>query len=339
MRRDALGLAATVGLLGAAPALAEECLSGGMPLPFPTLTLAQELEFPTWSGPPLFRQPFATSTVDQLGIFESGCGTDCVVSTYLGAAECGDLAANPIDDEASVSILGFGNVPDAFADVHAVLRPEDAKWSLLAQSFVSPDLAPAFGQTLVSAQVRVGTREVFDVASDETTPQPLQIRLLADSGDLGIDRCMGSIFPRIPSHTLSFRVRDHAAPAAPILRVNRSYAQFFSIDETFDLLVNPDTVLFVDLLLKVGAQATSPNADLLGNTCLGGISTADFSEGPEPAAEGQGVQVFLSPAPSLAVVPRSGLAYEPVPEAEAETGALAAASALAWRARRRRRAG
>lgn len=339
MRAFALGLATTSGLLGAPSALAGECLSGGNPLPFPTITLAQELEFPTWSGVPLFTQPFATATIDQLGIFESGCGSECTVSTYFGAAQCGDLATSPIDDPASIEILGFGGVPLAFADVHATLRAGDAKWSLLAQSFVHPDLAPASGQTLASALVRVGLREVFDVSSDETTPQPLQVRLLVGSDDLGINLCTGPIFNRIPSHQLYFRVRDDAAAALPVLRVNRSYTSFFSIDETFDLVVNPDTVLFVDVLLKVGAQATAPNTDSLSNTCDGGISTADFAEGPGPAAETQGIQVFVSPAPSLTMVPRSGLAYEAVPETEAEFQALAASGVLAWRARRRRRAG
>jgi hypothetical protein len=271
--------------------------------------------------------PFSVVSYEALNLLWANCGGDCVFDTPEGDTQCGNLVATPIDSLV-VSELAGVPVPPAFSEVSAEQSP-NGKWNVAAQAFVSPTFEEDDGSA--SYVFELGTREVIDVSGGSGL-LPLEIGLRAAS-HLGVQFCAGDLFRWIPSHSLRFRVRE-ATTFFPFTRDLVStvyYDQFFVRDEVFAVEVNTPSVLTVDVWFRAIGGATGAN-DIFGNQCRGGLAVLDFAEAPA----GDGIQLFFSPDPSLTLVPRSGIAYAPVPEPGGAFAGLVAFAALVRLDRRNR---
>jgi hypothetical protein len=328
-------LGSAAALAEAAPAAAGECTVGGDEAGN-IVALAQELAMPTWSGGSSgFLEPFATLYQSALGLQGVGC-SPCPFSSDYGDVTCGDLAADPLDHEGVVEIVGIPD-PHAFSGLFAELLP-NARWSLGAQGFILPAAGASQEVTRTFADFEGGFRDVLDVSSAQATPQPLTIDLFMQRGDLGGPvGCIAELLLTRALQTVHFRVReDPVGPAPPVLLVDASTPlQTLELGHNvFPVDVSPNAVLYVDLYHSAAVQATGYNIGL-SEVCDGGNTTLDMRLDLAGTLE-DGIQVFLSPAPTLTVSSRGGLAYEPVPEPM--EGSAAAAVALAMLARRSRRA-
>lgn len=336
MRMRAFHLLAWVAMLGAPPAArAAECLNNGQPINNLPWIAAQELQSPS-SGLSVFGEPFATLTTDQLGIYEWNCSPDCAVSINQGETRCGDLGQDPVEYSDSVTLLGVGITP-AFVELAGGLAP-NGKWSFYGQAVAHPDWAPAANYHYGTMQARLGTREVFDVASSAAGPQPVRFQLVV-GGHLGVRECQGTIFRDIPNHSLYLRIRERTSGSQ---RYYNGWSQFVALNEVLEIQAEPGEVLQVDLLLDIDAEArTGPHQDpLTFESCMGELSIADFAAGIGQVGVDDaydGMQLFVSAPAPMTLTPRSGLVYETVPEPA--SGAAAAGAALLGLARRRRARG
>lgn len=335
MRMRAFHFLAWIALLGAPPvARSAECLNNGQPINNLPFHAAQELEFQS-SGLNVLDEPFATLTTDELGIYEWNCSPNCTVSINRGETRCGDLGQDPVEYSDSVSIVGAPT--PAFVELAGGLAP-NGRWSFYGQAFAHPDWVPASNYHYGTMQVRLGTRELFDVASAVAGPQPVRFQLLVSS-HLGARGCQGNLFRDIPGHSLYLRITERTQGGQ--LYYN-GWSQFVATNEVFEIEVEPGEILQVDTLLKIGAEArTGPHFDpITFDTCLGELSIADFAAGIGQVGvddPNDGMQLFVSAPAPMTLTPRSGLAYETVPEPA--SGAAAAGAALFGLARRSRARG
>jgi hypothetical protein len=308
------------GLIAGAPAVeAGECVVNANPVP--PQTLAQQLKGVGSLPGQLAGVPYSVVDYGGVNVLWTGCAAECVLNDYPGDTQCGNLVETPID---SLVVTEIAAVPDplAFSEVSAEQSP-NGKWNVAANAFISPEFEEPNGAATYSFEL--GTREVIDVGGGPGT-KPLDIRLRVGS-HLAIQQCVGGLFTWIPHHNLQFRVTELTTFTTLIPSVY--YDQFFLIDDTFTIDVYPGLVLVLDVYFDAGASATGAN-DIFGNQCTGGIATLDFAEGPER----DGIQLYLSPDPSITLTPRSGMIYE-VPEADAGPAAIAVLLALATRRARR----
>lgn len=299
--------------------------------------LALELREPTWNGGTAgLLEPFATIFQDELGLTGANCSSpsDCPFSDYYGKATCGDLVADPLDHYGLVD-LGSPE-PIAFSELAADLLP-DATWSVAAQGLITPAAGASQEVTRTYASFSGGFRDVLDVSSPETTPQSLLIDVRVRRGDFGAVGCFGEILRRIaPLDELRFRVLADPVGNDPAeLKVDASSgAGSLGLGHNvFPIEVSPNSTLFLDVYVANSVQATGYN---IFEGCSGGHAIFDMGRDAN-GTEQDGVQVFLTPAPTLTVSSRGGLGYEPVPE-PVEGAVSVAVAALAALARQHRRA-
>jgi hypothetical protein len=333
MRRRPFAILVCVGaLLHGRAAQGGACLDDGSPVTLDPSAISQALQLDDFGSDPL-REPFAMYYVEQVQVAATGCGSACATLQYRGAVECGDLtqAAFP---EARLDLL---TGDDAFGSIQAELLPI-GKWNLRTEAFLSAaygGMNPALQS--VSAFAEIGLREVLDVSSSASARQRLDVRL-----QLGIDvgvagACGADGYTTPPSRALRYSIFEDPAGAGGLEQLaSGSYglAPFFGVDEIVPVDVSPNGAVFVSVWLDVSSQADPGGYLSLPpySYCPGGISLGDAFDDPEPidpGDDGEGLQLSMSWAPALTVVPRSGLAYEPVPEPGRNGASLAALAALA----------
>jgi hypothetical protein len=322
-----------VTLLDGGGARAGECTAGGDETSNIVL-LANELRQPAWSGGlDGSLEPFATLYQESLGILGDGCAGSCPFSGDYGDVTCGDLAADPLDHEGVVEIAGVPD-PTAFTGLFAELLP-NARWSLGAQGYISPAAGASREATRTFANFEGGFRDVLDVTSAQATPQPLAIDLFVGRGDLGGPvGCFAELLHVDALQTVRFRVREDAVgPGSPVMLVDVTSEPGGDIElghNVFQVEVSPNAVVYVDLYQSAGVQATGDNTTTSAE-CDGGLATLDTRLDLAGTLE-DGIQVFLSPAPTLSVVSRGGLGYQPVPEPGAGIAGATAIAVLALQA-------
>lgn len=299
-------------LVGAMPAGAGPCTAGGNETDNIVL-LAQELAFPTWGGGSAgLDQPFATIFQSSLGYLGLGCSGSCPFSSDFGDVTCGDLVADPLSHADFIELGGIPN-PNAFTELFADLLPT-ARWSLGAQGFISSSTGRSREVTRTFADFQGGFRDVLDVSSPATTPQPVSINFYMGRGDLdGPLGCVNDILNIPAPLTVAFRVReDPVGPTPPVMLVDVSTTfQTLALGgNSFQVNVRPNSVLYVDVYQEGAAQATG---DHVVPDCGGGYTTLDVRLNPFGTPL-DGLQVYITPAPTLNVVSRGGLTYAPVPE-------------------------
>lgn len=331
MRERTLLFLAGAFVLGLAEAAgAGECASGNV-------SLALELQNPSWIGGSAgLRDPFATIYQESLGLQGLNCSdpSDCPFSEYVGDATCNDLAADPLEDYGRVQLGEIPTEPIAFTEIAAELLP-NARWGVAAQGFITPAAGASHDVALTYATFRGGFRDVLDVSSDATTPQSLLIDVVVGRGD-GLEvGCFGDVLVRRGLvNDLRFRVRaDPADDGQPGLVVNADwdYGTIGLGHNVFPVEVNPDSTLWLDVYVAAGPQATGYN---VFDECPGGHATFDMRL-DSTGTERDGIQVFLTPAPTLTVTSRGGLTYEPVREPGSGAAAIVSAGAISGIARRR----
>jgi hypothetical protein len=323
-------------LAGAAPVHAGECTAAPGDETGNIVALAQELAMPTWAGGSAgFLEPFATVYQSALALQGPGCSPGCPFSADYGDVTCGDLVADPLDHEGSIEVTGIPD-PHAYTALLAELLP-DARWSLGAQGFILPAAGASQEFTRTFADFEGGFRDVLDVSSAQATPQSLAIDVFVARGDIADPSgCIADVLVTRAPQTVGFRVReDPVGPAPAVLLVDAS-TTFGTLElghNPFQIEVGPNAVLYVDVYHAAQVQATGYNVGT-SEDCNGGLATLDLRLDPAGTFD-DGIQVFLSPAPALAISSRGGLAYAPVPEPAGGAAALAALAGL--RARRRAR--
>lgn len=312
------------------PAGAGECASSNV-------SLALELRQPTWTGGSAgLREPFATLFQESLGLQGLNCtgDADCPFSEYYGDATCDDIAADPLDDYGRVEIAG-APIPIAFTEIAAELLP-NARWGVAAQGFITPAAGASQDVIRTYATFQGGFRDVLDVSSDETTPQAFLIDVFVARGDFGEVGCFGDVLRRIaPLQELRFRVLadpEGSDPAVLAVNADSDLGTIGLGHNVFPIEVAPDSTLWLDVYVAAAPQATGYN---IFEECNGGHAIFDMRL-DATGTERDGIQVFLTPAPTLTVTSRGGLTYEPVPE-PGSAAAGAAFAALAALARRRPR--
>jgi hypothetical protein len=263
--------------------------------------------------------PFSVVSLQQNSISWVGCAEDCIYQQNLGETQCGNLVESPIEAFYSAMIAGIPN-PPAFSQVVADQFP-NGKWTIGGSAFTSNTFHQPGSSAAFSFEL--GTREYIDVASSSGNELPVSIGLRARS-HLGLAGCLvnGGIFNWFPLHEMRFRVTEtsDAPPFTRDLVPTQYYSQFVKAEEVFTVDVRPNSVLTVDLHFEGSGNATGAQ-DLSGNQCPGGYVFLDFF-----LHTADGIQVFFSPAEGLTLTPRSGIVYEPVPEAA--TGGVAAILAM-----------
>jgi hypothetical protein len=328
MPRSIAAAACAVGLAVAQSAQADECpLVNGNAIP--PSSFASELENGYGSLPgQLAGVPFSVVSYESADIFWTGCAGECLINEYPGETACNDLVATPLDSFIRSEIAAVGD-PPAFSEVSAE-QWANGKWDVFATSFVIPAWENIGGSA--SYIFELGTRDVIDVSSAEEGLKPLRIRMQARS-HLGVNDCNPDLglFSWIPNHYTRFRVTEET-PGPPLTRtlVPTTYHEnFFGADDVFDVEVSANSTLTVDVYFRASANATGA-MDVFGDQCSGGIAILDF-------AEDDGILVSYSPDPSLTFAPRSGIAYQTVPEPGTIGGVGGAGGALATLASRARR--
>ena len=326
MRIGSIAAAACAVALAVAPsAPAGECplVNGNV---IPPSSFATELEVGFGSLPGQYAGiPFSVVSYGGANIFWNGCASDCLINDYPGDTECGNLVQAPLDVPIRSEIAAVGD-PPAFSEV-AAEQWTNGKWDVYGIGFVSPVWEEISGSA--SYSVELGTREIFDVSSTETGLKPLRIRMQALS-HLGVNDCNPNtgVFSWIPTHGTRFRVEEvtEGPPFTRTVVPTTYHDQFFAADDFFDVEVNANSTLTVDVFFHASANATGAQ-DVFGDQCSGGVAILDF-------AQDDGIKLSFSPDSSLTFAPRSGLAYDTVPEPHEGAG-LVALGALAQRARRR----
>jgi len=302
------------------------------------VALAQELAFPTWfGGGSGFLEPFATLYQSSLGYVGLGCSGSCPFSSDFGDVTCGDLVADPLSHSGVVELVGIPD-PNAITALSADLLP-DARWSLGAAGFISSSAGGSMAVTRTFADFEGGFRDVLDVSSQATTQQPISIDLYVGRGDLpGPVGCLGEILRTRPPHTIHFRVReDPVGPAPPVMLIDAS-SDFQTLQyghNPFEVQVRPNGVLYLDVYQAAAVQAIGTSY-ASNPACNGGHATLDVRLDVTGTLQ-DGLQVFLSPAPTLSVISRGRLDYQTVPEPG--IGASCAAGVLGLLALRTRARG
>jgi hypothetical protein len=307
-----------VATLAAFDAWAGECVANSGPVAPATLASELEAGFGFLPGE-LSNVPFSVVSYgyQQVQITWAGCGQDCVFATYPGDAQCGDLVSTPVESNVSREIVGIPN-PNALSTVFAG-QVDGGRWNVLAQALVNP----SWDETNKSAAYSfdLGTREVIDVGGSAGA---VDIHLRARSTLIGRG-CVGNFVEWIPLHKMRFRVTERTTFTT--LVQTQFWDQFFDVDETFTIAVQPGWVLQVDLYFDVFANATGET--FIGTDyCAGAIANLDFTSPPA----GEGLQLFYDPDPGVTLTPRSGIVYE-VPEPSAAAAAVIAIVLLAARKR------
>lgn len=338
MRSGAIAMAIGVAFFGSAAARAGECTAGADETANIVL-LAQELDFPTWTGGSDGKlEPFSTIYASSVGILGDGCAGDCpFLENEYGDVSCGELAADLLEFDGIVEIAGIPD-PPAFTMVLADLYP-NGRLSVGAQGFISPASGNSREATRTFGDFQAGYREVFDVSSAASTPQPVVVNFYIGRSDhQGLDGtvCHAEILDRNVNPTVKFRLRQVPAsgPPTPEMLIDVTWDDLDLGNNYFVVEMLPDAVVYMDLYVAAQVQATGDNT-LVGEQCDGGLATCDFFDSSAPGDDLDGFQVYLSPAAGLAMVPRSGLAYEAAPEAGAIGAAAVALASLVLRARRR----
>lgn len=310
---------------------AGECVVNSNPVEPSTLAFALEAGSGASLPGQLAGVPFSVVSLQQNSITWSGCAEDCIYQQNLGETQCGNLVEAPIEAFYSAMVAGIPN-PPAFSQVVADHFP-NGKWTIGGSAFTSTDFHQPGSSAAFSFEL--GTREYIDVASSSENELPVNIGLRARS-HLGLAGCFvyGGIFNWFPINEMRFRVTETSDvfPFTRDLVPTQYYSQFGNAEEVFAVDVRPNSVLTVDLYFEGGGNATGAQ-DLSGNYCPGGYVFLDYF-----LHTADGIQVFFSPAEGLTLTPRSGIVYEPVPEAEASAVATALLLAIAARRARRRTA-
>jgi hypothetical protein len=329
------GLAALV--LLSLPARAGLCTAGADETANIVL-LANELAFPTWNGGSNgFLEPFTTIYASSVGILGDSCPEGCpFLENEYGDVSCGDLAADPLEFDGSVEIVGIPD-PQVFTIVLADLYP-DGRLSVGGQGFISPASGASRDATRTFADFQAGYREVFDVSSAATTPQEVVVNFYvgrSDHGGFNGTLCQGPILTRNYDPEVKFRLRQVPAsgPPTPEMLIDVTWDDLDLGNNYFVVDMLPNAVVYMDVYAAAQVQATGDNV-VGADECDGGLATCDFFDSSAPGDEFDGFQVYLSPAPGLAMVSRSGLVYEPVPEPQAGLAGVVALASLARRLRR-----
>jgi hypothetical protein len=220
----------------------------------------------------------------------------------------------------------------AFSELAAELLPE-ARWSIAAQGLITPAAGASQDVIRTYANFDGGFRDVLDVSSAETAPQPFLVDVLVGRGDLGAVGCFGDLLvTRALLQELDVRVLvDPVGNDPPEMMVDAGW-DFGTLGlghNLFPLEMSPNATVYVDVYLASAVQATGYN---IFEECNGGLQTFDMRL-DQVGTERDGIQIFLTPAPTLTVASRGGLTYEPVPEPGGGAAAGAAVSALAALAR------
>lgn len=328
--RRAGALAVAAGLLGARGARAGECLINGNPVN--TDEMAYRLELGTYDHA-IYNEPFSVVHLAQAGVFWDSCSPDCEPIVHFGGSQCGSLVEDPVDFYAMAAKQPPPHDDAAYSEVAAFLQ-EDGKWEVSALAYLSPLTANL--TTNANYSFELGTRDVIDVTSVDASMHPLEIGLRARS-HLAVRQCLGQVFQETPHHAMRFRVQERVLTPVyedRMLVDTTYYDQFHSTGQTWTVEVKPDSTLYVDVFFASSTQIHMINQDAFFQDCPGAISQLDFFGLP-----GDGIQVFFTADPALALTPRSGIAYDPVPVPEPARAALVATVALAACARRRRVSG
>lgn len=330
--------AAAATFLAASPGRAGPCA-------LDTFPLRGELLFPSYVGGGVgFDQPFAVVLQTLLAMNQSvGCTNGCPSNSSTGASQCGNLVATPIDVD---EIVG-GFLEEDFLGYEARLLA-NGTWEFAAGGWIE---APLSATTFAYLNVSFGHREVFDVTSAASGPQPFRLRL-RESGIVpaGPFSCPGFWRPFL-DRTRSLRVQTQGGGQFLVdallggglgVPPDRTAVEALSdpdyervIQEwDFAFEVPANTVLFVDLLYdQVGGTFQAPVSDpISGQDCPVTLVTAGWTE------PGGGIQLQVSPGAALSAVARSGIAYAPAPEPGAVASAGAALATLTWQRRRARAA-
>jgi hypothetical protein len=341
MRNGAIAMAVGVGILFGSEVDAGECTAGADETGNIVL-LANELDFPTWAGGSDGKlEPFSTIYASSVGMLGDGCAGDCpFLENEYGDVSCGQLASDLLEFDGSVEIIGIPN-PNAFTQVLADLYP-DGRLSIGAQGYISPAYGASREVTRTFADFQAGYREVFDVSSAASTPQPVDVNLYvgrSDHGGFTGNACQGPILTRNFNPTVKFRMRQvpSSGPPTPEMLIDVTWDDLDLGNNHFFVDMLPNAVVYMDVYVAAQVQATGDNV-VGADECDGGLATLDFFDESAPGDEYDGFQVYLSPAPALAMVPRSGLVYAAAPEPGAigaGGAALAALLARAWTRRRR----
>lgn len=333
MRKALLVVAA-----GVFPALWVETATGGeCGVPVTPFEFASELEAGSGGLPgQLAGVPFSVVSLEQMALYWPGCGQDCVSLQFEGATECGDLAATPID-ASYLAIYPGTQEPTLISNV-AADQTTSGKWSISAQGWVMPDIAPqsaAAGYTF-----ELGTRDVIDLTSSGTDPLPLEIGIRAGTW-IGLEACgQDGFFRWNPLRDLRLRVTEQPPSGSPRTLVSTVfYDAFVLVDDVYPVEATPGSTLTVDVFLRISANATGAQ-DAFGNLCEGARALLDMDPriafldlaGGSPAYDG--IQLLFSPDPALGFAPRSGLVYAPVPEPRSIASAVAALGVLVLARRR-----
>lgn len=319
-RKTRLGIGWMVGLaLLGSPSLAS---AGACALT--SFQLLSELTAPTWSGGTSgFNQPFATVFQANLSTTQTnGCGGDCPADVWPGDNECGNLVTTPIDVDRWIA----GPGQDDYNGYETRLL-SNGKWEYRTDVQI---LAPTVGAKFANSNISFGHREVFDVSSGASGSQPFQFRL-RESGIFpgSVVSCPG-IYRTTPLLTRYLRVRAAGSAQSILfaqltvpdteltLQTNPLYKRIVR-DWNFDIQVPANTVLYVDVLYNpAGGTYDSPVVDSQnGLRCDVTVVTSQWID---PFG---GIQLFVSPGPGVTATPRSGIAYEPVPEPTVAVGSIA----------------
>lgn len=327
---------AAIALFAATAAEAAECTVD-------TFQLRGELAFPTYTGGAIgFDQPFAVVLQTLLATNQdNSCNNGCNSNPSTGTSECGDLVTAPIDVEEEVA----GFLENDHIEYQARLLTTGT-WEFLPGVVLH---APPAATTFANMNVSFGHREVFDVTSPASGPQPFRLRLReGEVVPAGPFFCPGIWRPFV-GRNRSLRVRTQGSVQSLVdavlggpLGVPPDHTTVETLSDPayerviqewdFEFEVPANTVLFVDVLYdQVGGTFQAPVTDpISGQPCpltvVAGGSFAPYG----------GIQLQVTPGPDLSAVPRSGLVYEPVPEPGALASAAAALAALEWWRRRSR---
>jgi hypothetical protein len=282
------------------------------------------------------RIPFAAIYVGQDDLYV-GVQGDPAAAPESGVAACHERSGVAIAQADDTADLTPGNIASNAQYDAAVL---DGRLELAALAGVSQPEAIDNVVAGSNAEVELGFREVFDVASGELGMQDLQIDWSL-AGSWSQAGCSGGEFHQPPYRELRLKVFSDPPVGSiiEVLDIHFTGDDVLAFDRLDTAQVHPNGIVYVDVWFKVRAYVQ--RVTVFGDppeACYGGDSNADFS-GP-----GEGLSIaFHNPTANVAIVPRSGIAYsQTVPEpgrAALVATALAALALLGRRSTRRSRVG
>lgn len=275
------------------------------------------------------RIPFAGIWVGQDDLYVGVSGSP-VSAPEQGVADCHERAGVPVAQADDTSDL---TPPTVASNAHYDAQITDGRFDLAALAGLSQSEAVANEVVFSNAEVELGFREVFDVASDGLAMRDLQIdwSLAGSWTQIG---CSGGEFHQPPVRQLRLKVFSDPPVGATVKVLDLHFsgapgAEVLEFERLDTAQVHPNAVVFVDVWFQVRAFVTRTN--VFGDppeACFGGDSNADFS-GPD-----EGLTIaFHNPDPSVSIVPRSGIPYsQTVPQPAGASLAAAVLAALGWRA-------